>query len=86
MPKKLKLDLKGLEVQSFVTSLEKREKRQVKGGDPYTLETNCPSCMPTCISCVFTCAETCYGSCATCETCVTCQPKVFTCADPDCGT
>jgi hypothetical protein len=86
MPKKLKLDLKGLKVQSFVTSLEDGEKKQVKGGDPYTLETDCPSCLPTCNSCQVTCAESCYGTCETCASCPTCNPKVYTCANPDCGT
>ena len=51
MSKKLKLDLNGLKVRSFVTSLEKEEKRNIQGGvtDPHpaicrTWEATCTIC------------------------------------------
>jgi hypothetical protein len=81
MPKKLKLDLQGFKVQSFVTSLDTNEKANVKGG--LTVDTVCyPFCSEECtdteVSCSCdTCLESCQGSC------VTCNPKVYTC-DPSC--
>lgn len=41
MPKKIKLDLSGLKVQSFVTSVEKNEQEEVKGG---ALPKTCGTC------------------------------------------
>ena len=89
MPKKLKLDLKGLKVQSFVTSLDKGEESKIKGGS--VVNTVCPvstcpgACeppgTPTCDTICGTC-ETCE-TCVTCATCPTCYWKVNTCA-PDC--
>lgn len=59
MPKKLKLGLNGLKVQSFVTSLHNEEKSGVKGGvsDPICSENNCDT--------------TPYGTCETYQTCET---------------
>ena len=91
MPKKMKLDLKGLKVQSFVTSLEDGDKTKIKGGVSNTM--NCPDCTEDCESVTFcgTCGTycTCIGTCggATCDTCdscpATCVPKAQTC-DPEC--
>jgi hypothetical protein len=39
MPKKVKLNIQDLKVQSFVTSLEDDSKAKVKGGLPYTCNT-----------------------------------------------
>lgn len=36
MSKKMKLEINGLKVQSFVTSLEKEEKKEIHGGVPPT--------------------------------------------------
>lgn len=91
MPKKLKLDLGGLKVQSFVTSLEARDESKIKGGNtgitcpepcvskPYV----CPTDNTWCGTCN-TCGATCDATCDTCFTCLnTCNPEVFTC-DPAC--
>jgi hypothetical protein len=90
MPKKLRLDLDGLRVQSFVTSLDKRDKSKIKGG--LTINSNCPDCTEvdcytqTCFTECGTC-NTCQTDCGTCESCesciYTCFPKVYTC-DPAC--
>jgi hypothetical protein len=63
MPKKLKLNLSDLKVQSFVTSLNKEDKQNIKGG------TDPVACSLTLIWC---CAYT-PVSCETCETCETCK-------------
>lgn len=39
MPKKVKLNMENLKVQSFVTSLEDDQKEKAKGGLPYTCLT-----------------------------------------------
>ena len=95
MPKKLNLDLNGLKVQSFVTSLDKRDESKIKGGSVVNTvcpPTICPECEPTgtcytnCGTCVTCTCETCNTNCGTCETCAscpTCYPKVYTC-DPQC--
>lgn len=88
MPKKLKLDLKGLKVNSFVTSLDNRGKGVVMGGRTITII--CTACCgsvgvcPTDVTCV-TCdtCETCNTDCGSCGTCQTdCSP----CATEDCHT
>ncbi|NIM12346.1 MAG: hypothetical protein GTO45_09550 [Candidatus Aminicenantes bacterium] len=96
MPKKKKLKLGSLRVQSFVTELGD-EAKKVKGGD--TMNTQCiiGSCLecsegicPTDFGsdCVGTCAGsncvgTCYASCGgTCETCYTCGCPPIT--EPSC--
>lgn len=90
MPKKLKLDLGGLKVQSFVTSLENGDEKKIKGGA--TLVT-CETCEPECPS-----GGTCLTACGTCNTCVTCNTCPASCGgtcdscyfkcptyeDPDC--
>lgn len=47
MGKKVKLDLEDLKVQSFITSLEKSEQQQVKGGLPVTCNTCGDECSIT---------------------------------------
>lgn len=47
MPKKIKLDLQGLKVQSFVTTLKEDQKEEVKGGLPYTCNTCAMDCSYT---------------------------------------
>ncbi len=75
MPKKLKLDLNGLKVQSFVTSVDNSVQKKIKAG----ISTR--PCSETCGPCY---TETCYTECGTCETeCGTCA--TCTCAT-DCGT
>jgi hypothetical protein len=65
MPKKLKLDLNGLKVNSFVTSLEKQEREKVKGGVEWTDFGSC-SCDGACFS------VDCYtNGQLTCESCNT---------------
>jgi hypothetical protein len=81
MQKKLKLNLKDLKIQSFVTSLENGDKTKIKAGG--TGDTACEPCQTdppvtcTCLTCI---------TCITCNTCgcVTNNPKVYTC-DPQCS-
>ena len=91
MPKKMKLALKGLKVQSFVTSLEDGAKTKIKGGateaftcPPEDCTYSCNSCAATCpgATCGASCGGTCV-SCPTCETCYqTCSPNEQTCVAP----
>jgi hypothetical protein len=70
MPKKLKLDLEGLKVNSFVTSVADGVKGKVKGG-AVTLFSECS--LPCIESCWGYCpTETCQTDCGSCESCVTC--------------
>jgi hypothetical protein len=71
MPKKLKLSLKSIKVQSFVTSLKDDEKKNVHGG---TTQIQCETEQPECptLSCGGTCEQSCYGTCTVCGTCNTC--------------
>lgn len=69
MPKKMKLDLGGLKVNSFVTSLESREREKIKGGEPWTKFGTC----------------SCDGGCHTvrqftCDSCNTCNSEPDCCA------
>jgi hypothetical protein len=93
MPKKLKLDLNGLRIQSFVTSLEKRDESKIKGGltvntnCPETCATDCGTCGTQCGSCDTCTCDTCEtncGTCVTCATCPTCYWKVLTCDPAGC--
>lgn len=67
MSKKIKMDLKDLKVQSFVTSLDEEEKSQLKGGLPNTCVTcdlECSfsrwmDCMTEYLSCFQTCMYHC---------------------------
>ncbi len=85
MPKKLKLNLKGLKVQSFVTSLKDEEKTKIRGGD--VLTNSCLQCTETCQGCnTYTDCPTCpEGTCVSCETfspchtCETCPELTCTC-------
>jgi hypothetical protein len=70
MPKKLTLDLKGLRVKSFVTSLGAKEKADAKGG-----ATNDTICYPFCSD---ECTDTQVG-CSN-QTCISCN------CTPGCGT
>lgn len=93
MPKKMKLDLSGLKVQSFVTSLDSGAEKKIKAGEtlvscpgPVCTDTCRATCEATCVTCGDTCAtcDTCAPTCgATCGTCATCYPKYSTC-DIDC--
>jgi len=93
MPKKMKLDLNGLKIKSFVTSLEKDSEGRIKGGA--TVPTNCfPKCsfdavcetefpcetLRTCETCE-TC-DTCHTNCGSCFQ--TCDPQAYSCV-PDCS-
>lgn len=86
MPKKLKLDLGGLKVQSFVTSLDNGDEKKIKAG---ATAATCggETCDPECPLTEYTCQTDC-GTCNTCPiscggSCATCNPKVYTC-DPEC--
>jgi hypothetical protein len=82
MPKKLKLDLNGLKVASFVTSLGKDEHKKVIAGRTWTDFGTCScdgACDPTtvletCVSCNITCGDT-------CEVCSAPEPCSI---NPDC--
>lgn len=68
MPKRLKLNLDELKVQSFVTSL-KADSKKIIGGEDVTSAS--PACEITCITCIGpTCALTaCFVTrCGTCNT------------------
>jgi hypothetical protein len=83
MPKKLKLDLEGLKVQSFVTSLENVQKKQVRGGDPDPPESINPAATCDGTTCIVTLCND--NTCAqTCPSCPTCYWKVATCWGPGC--
>lgn len=47
MPKKTKLNLSGLKIRSFVTSIETPDESKIKGGVKYTMYVSC-SCMTDC--------------------------------------
>ncbi len=56
MPKKIKLNLSDLKVQSFVTNLNEKEKNELKGGaslpnDCYSYPNDCYTNDPTCVTC-----------------------------------
>jgi hypothetical protein len=57
MPKKIKLDIKGLKVQSFVTSMEEDLQKKVVGA------INTITCY-TCYTCPY---NTCNSNCNTCD-------------------
>ena len=46
MPKKQKLDLNNLKVQSFVTSMDKKEEQKVRGGADSCAECGYQTCGP----------------------------------------
>jgi hypothetical protein len=78
MPKKLKLDLKGLKVQSFVTSVDKVDnggQQKIKAG----LSTR--PCSETCGPCY---TETCYTNCTCASGCATCETECDTCETCTC--
>lgn len=71
MKKKLGLNLKGLKVQSFVTSLHDGEKTKIRGGITGSCDTDCgaPICQPTgpgTCSCATACG-TCITDCHPCD-------------------
>lgn len=85
MPKKFKLDIESLKVQSFVTSLNNEAKRKIRGGEIPT--DTCFSCPDTYQECnTYTECPTCPGgTCASCETlgpCQTCDSCGPTCSCP----
>lgn len=80
MPKKLKL--KGLKVQSFVTTMNNGHKTKVKGGADPTNQGDtwpCNTCDDTCE----TCAASCYGTCDSCVTCLNTCPATCDCGSPE---
>jgi hypothetical protein len=87
MPKKLKLDINNLKVQSFVTSLENRDKTKIKAGADKTRDYDtfpCNTCDDPCEpsfggTCVYTCDGTCLNTCD-------CSPETYcgTCGGATC--
>ena len=75
MPKKLKLNLKDLKVQSFITALTDDEKNQFIGGannnSPNTAVNTYCDCLTVCAN---TCAVSCVGTCAGYSACVASGP------------
>lgn len=69
MPRKIKLNLNDLKVQSFVTALNEYDKAKIKGGTD-TADDDCDT--STC--------RTCYTRC-TCDTACggTCMPSYIAC-------
>ncbi len=92
MPKKLKLDLNALKVQSFVTSLPDKDKSKIKGGDVVTKNpggtctcaTAClTDCLGTCdINCIITFDDTCPAGCVS-EPAAICSQELCS-PDPGC--
>ena len=80
MPKKKKVQLSALKVQSFVTELG-NEAHKVRAGE--SVETNCD---PTCeLPCVLT--DSCAGTCNTCYTCYCspgCKPTIQESCEGEC--
>lgn len=78
MPKKLKLSLDQLKIQSFVTSLDDIESKKVKGG-----ETEFG------LTCNFKCGRTAYWECETdpCSYTCECDPTDYGCFtfEPTCN-
>ena len=73
MPKKLKLDLNGLKVNSFVTSLGDRDSKKIMGGGTLTQGADCSRDGGCVLTVVGTC-ETCdCPTIATCEVCTNTQ-------------
>lgn len=67
MPKKLKLDLNGLKVNSFVTSLENNDSKKIKGGVTWTEYVSC-SCAGDCPTVYAYTCDTCLTNCEGCNT------------------
>lgn len=92
MPKKLRLDIDALKVQSFVTSLPDKDKSKIKGGDEVTklpggtctCDTMCLTvCQGTCdLKCLITMADTCDVGCIS-EPAVICSCELCS-PDPGC--
>lgn len=82
MPKKLKLDLNDLKVNSFVTSLDQKTAAEVKGG--WSEAFSCNPCSE--IACPTTPYATCQSYYDTeCNCIATMQEKQQTCAaGPEC--
>jgi hypothetical protein len=90
MPKKKKMSLSPIKVQSFVTTLDDKQKNKVKGGATYDCTPDsCPggTCPPTWnASCEGTC-DTCASDCTcfnTCDNTCTCGTLCFTCDTCSC--
>lgn len=78
MPKKVKLTISSLKVQSFVTSLDKGKEAMIKGGASNsncavcTDYSGCDTCAPTvCNENTCSCAVTCF----TCRSCESISPE-----------
>ena len=68
MPKKLKLNLEDLKVESFITSLDEEGQRAMRGGGGYErgyiLITTIPFPVPESLSCFHACMTHEYITCA----------------------
>lgn len=72
MPKKIKLNLNDLKVQSFVTTLNDWEKNELKGGTTNSWDEDCPqTCMSACITdcAASVCLTTCPSGEPACQAC-----------------
>lgn len=70
MPKKLKLNIQELKVQSFVTLLSEDEKNVFKGGGTDIDDCSTQSCLSNCVTCPPICTNTgggCTGHPACCN-------------------
>jgi hypothetical protein len=64
MPKKKKMSLSPIKVQSFVTKLEEKQKNKVKGGDTYDCDSVGIPCFSRGIPCIPTRLQnTCQNTC-----------------------
>ncbi len=64
MPKKKKLKLGQLKIRSFVTEMDEKEAKKVKGGHTCDPHWSCASCIDSCVSCV-TCTADSINVCVT---------------------
>jgi hypothetical protein len=81
MPKKTKLRLEGLKIQSFVTSIGDKA-RMVRGGAEATVPIE--TCEIACDTWPGDTCETCNTDCGSCWSCDTCSCPVFTVCIPKC--
>jgi hypothetical protein len=57
MSKKIKLNLEDLKVESFVTSLNNKQKNMIKGGSNFCTWTCGTNCGSNCLCATFDCAS-----------------------------
>jgi hypothetical protein len=78
MPKKVKLNIQGLKVQSFVTSLEEDSQAKAKGGHP--IPETCQTCDFCSITYRWQCPDTASGDyCHTACGCTNPSPTMCPC-------